>query len=164
MEASICGVDHLALQCYDVARSHDFYTRVLGGTLTSADAAYGAAWGHAYMLFGYRLPDGTSMALFAVDGIESPPAPGAMDDINHIALIAGSAQAIEAWKARLAGHGVAFEAVSHGGAEHLYFRDPNGHVFELTPEPKAFETPENAAMAGPIVDRWIGGERPAAGE
>ncbi|MEO5989943.1 MAG: VOC family protein [Candidatus Eisenbacteria bacterium] len=118
-----------ALYVTDMARAVAFYRDVLGlfamggnERLTPIDAG-----------------EGTVLLLFrqgaSADGIDYPggriPAHDGTGPV-HMAFAIDD-DAFDAWKARLADHGVAIEVVNHWdrGGRSAYLRDPDGHSIEL---------------------------------
>lgn len=126
----VTGVLETALYVADLDRAAAFYARLFGwgvlldepGRLRALDVA-----GRQVLLL-FRT--GASTAPNPVPGGVVPPhdAAGRM----HVAF-AVPRDALPAWEARLAAHGVAVEgrvAAERGGTS-VYFRDPDGHLVEL---------------------------------
>ena len=77
-------------------------------------------------------------------------------DIRHVAFTAGSARAVERWKARLALHHVEYRVEDHGaGDEHLYFADPNGLMLEIAAHTDAPAPRSDSSGARRVLRRWI---------
>jgi len=81
------------------------------------------------------MADGSTIAFFESLDLP-PPAPSthpAYDIFNHLALDAGSVEAVDAWARHLEAQNVEFIGpVQHGIIYSIYFRDPNGLRLELT--------------------------------
>jgi catechol 2,3-dioxygenase-like lactoylglutathione lyase family enzyme len=126
-----------ALYVDDVERSCDFYQRVLGlgpvlQTTAEKDipnrsfAPLDMPGGQVLLLF----KKGTAAKTAMLPGGTIPPHDGS--GRLHLAF-AISVSEIDAWRERLAEHGVAIEGEMkwpRGGLS-LYFRDPDGHLVEL---------------------------------
>lgn len=154
MTPPLLGLDHVALPDFDVAASRWFYAEVMGGRLVAADGGWSDEWQCNWLLTGYELPDGTALALFAVDDREQPPWTD-RDDVRHLALQAGSAAGVQAWRDHLAQHGIQVREEAHDDGIHLYFRDPSGNVLELTPQAHPFRSRQPLAEAMAKIDAWL---------
>ena len=112
----------------DVERSRDWYTDVLGAELyreyggTSAVLSFNGAW-LLLVTGGGPTPDKPTVSLAA---------PGDPDRLDHLFTIRvpDCAAAFE----ELRGRGAAFLAppVSSGAETRAFFRDPDGHLFEIS--------------------------------
>lgn len=125
----LAGVLETALYVADLARSREFYSRVLGLAPMHADArlvAYGVAAGQVLLLF----LRGSADARVSLPGGEIPPHDGS--GRLHFAL-AIAADALPRWEAWLHALGIAVEArmAWPRGGHSLYFRDPDQHLVEL---------------------------------
>jgi catechol 2,3-dioxygenase-like lactoylglutathione lyase family enzyme len=113
----------------DLARSIDFYSRVLGIERQMADsrfAAFTVAQDQVFLIF---LRGQTSAGAQTPGGFIPPhDATGR----QHFAFGIGPDQ-IDAWTTRLATASVAIESTVDWprGARSLFFRDPDGHLVEL---------------------------------
>ncbi|MEP9369288.1 VOC family protein [Xanthobacter sp. VNH20] len=112
----------------DLARAGAFYEGVMGLSPMLADARF-----HAYALGGTVLllfKRGAANETLALPGGTIPPHDAA--GRAHIA-IAIAAEALDAWRAHLARHGVSIEGEMRWpkGGVSLYFRDPDGALLEL---------------------------------
>ena len=118
-----------ALYVDDLAGARAFYTAVLGGRVlldTPRLVAVDVAGTSVLLLF----QRGATEAVQPTPGGDVP-GHGA-HGVQHLAF-AIAADALEAWRAHLARHGVALESRVRWprGGESLYFRDPEGHSIEL---------------------------------
>jgi len=115
------GIRAVTLAVSDVARSADFYERVLGLPLVSRDE-HGAMLG----------PDAERPAL-VLTGIESPtPLPPSATGLYHVAWLHPSRAALADSVRRVASESWPFEGASdHGVSEALYLSDPDGLGIEL---------------------------------
>lgn len=125
----IGGVLETALYVEDLGRAVRFYEQVLGLSSIYRDerlCAFDCGPGSVLLLFA------RAMMSEAVElpGGQIPPHEGR--GRLHFAL-AIAADDLGAWEDRLASRGVAIEARMHwpGGAESLYFRDPDDNLAEL---------------------------------
>ena len=109
------GIDHIVLHVAAVARSKEFYQRLLGMTPNRENDRQ--VFLHA---------GGQGVALFK-RGPDMPAAAGG--DLNHLALNV-AAGTYESLKAELESHGVA--VTGRPGDDHcIYFSDPDGHRLQL---------------------------------
>lgn len=149
------GVSHLALVCSDMARTVDFYTNVLGLTLTKTIELPMDMGQH----FFFDIGNGDALAFFwfpdgppAAPGIAAPlarPDTGdlvsAVGSMNHIALQV-SPDKIDEYREQLVAKGVDCSVVvNHDDSEwtvseemhpgvfvrSVYFQDPDGILLEL---------------------------------
>lgn len=127
------GILETVLYVGDLDAAERFYRDVLG--LEPFSKAPGR------QLF-YRCGDQVFL-LFDPEATSRPPAPGALPvpphgatGPGHVCFRAGAGE-IEAWRQRLADHGVAIEAdfAWPGGGCSIYFRDPAGNCLEFA-EPR----------------------------
>lgn len=145
--------DHLALPAYDAAATCDFYTRILEFPLVDADA--GDDWGgKRWLMMVFGIADGRKLAFFAFRGAAKTAERDLPSGARHFAFAAASRQDYAAWKAKLAGEGVAFNEEDHGTQRSVYFSDPNGVRLEIT-TPAADDAPD--PQAAEIVKRWVAG-------
>jgi catechol 2,3-dioxygenase-like lactoylglutathione lyase family enzyme len=149
------GVSHVALVCSNMARTVDFYSRVLGLRLTKTVELPAGMGQH----FFFDIGNGDSLAFFwFADG--RAPAPGvaapiarpdngdsasAVGSMNHLALEVPE-ERLDEYRARLLAHGVDCSVVvNHDDSEwtvsedvhpgvfvrSIYFQDPDGTLLEL---------------------------------
>jgi len=143
------AVDHLAFPSWDVAATHDFYTRVPGFAFAGASRG-DDGWGHgAFLHFGYRLGDAI-LTFFDLEGCARPD-DGLPADLRHIALRMESFEAVTVWHARLRDAGTHCWTEQHGAARSVYVHDPNGIAIEFTHGP----TEAGAAGTFGVLERWI---------
>ena len=118
-----------ALSVADLQRSREFYSRLLGYPVITADERFCALRSgerHVFLLFLKGSdPDGTRLPFGFI------PAHGA-NGRSHIAFSV-SKDDLPAWQARLADQGIAVESQFTWplGGTSIYFRDPDGHLLEL---------------------------------
>lgn len=149
------GVNHLALVCSDMARTVDFYTRVLGLRLIKTIELPMDMGQH----FFFDIGNGDSLAFFwfpdAPPGVPGVTAPAALPDRGEIVTAVGSMnhvafdvplERIEQYRERLLAEGVTCsKVVNHDDSEwtvseddhpgvflrSVYFLDPDGISLEL---------------------------------
>lgn len=149
------GVNHLALVCSDMARTVDFYTRVLGLRLIKTIELPMDMGQH----FFFDIGNGDSLAFFwfpdAPPGVPGVTAPAALPDRGEIVTAVGSMNhvafdvpldRIEEYRDRLVADGVTCsEVINHDDSEwtvaeedhpgvfirSVYFLDPDGISLEL---------------------------------
>ena len=118
------GIDHVALAVQDVRSSARWYQDVLG-----LERLYEEAWGDSPAVVGIR---GTAIALFPVrDSAPKPLPDGDVIAMRHIAFRANAENFATAQR-ELSARGLEFEFQDHGISRSIYFRDPDGHVIEIT--------------------------------
>jgi catechol 2,3-dioxygenase-like lactoylglutathione lyase family enzyme len=153
-EFALNGVNHLALVCQDMARTVDFYTKVLGMALVKTIELPGGGqhfffdMGNGNLLAFFWFPDGPQ----AAPGIASAAAlPGrgdissAVASMNHVAIDV-PLDRIETYVERLRAKGVeCSDVVNHDDSERgvsremhdgvfvrsIYFQDPDGILLEF---------------------------------
>ena len=118
-------IDHLVLTVFDVERTLDFYSRVLGmEPITFAGGRRGLAFGRQKLNLHQAGREYEPKAL--------KPVPGAID------LCFISATPLEQVMAELAAHGVAIiegpvpKTGALGPMQSVYFRDPDGNLVEVS--------------------------------
>ena len=113
-------LDHVSLNVVDRARSIAWYRDVLGlpqlNQPTEDDEPV------------FLGQPGLQFGLFQAQ-IQSPAREPESSGLRHIALVVGD---LDAAQERLRSHSVEFRYENHGNALSVYFRDPDGHVLELT--------------------------------
>ena len=123
------GILETAIYVSDVSRAADFYRRLFGfGTLFESERliALDVAGRNVLLLFA----QGATNEPFAVPGGIIPPHSGSGQ--SHFAFSIAS-EDVEPWQRHLESAGVAVESVVSwpGGAQSVYFRDPDGNLAEL---------------------------------
>jgi len=106
-------IDHVALTVTDVERSLHWYRSVLG-----LERRYQDAW---------NVPVVVCAGSACIALVRGEPTGGP----RHLAFKA-DLQNFEQARADLQRFGIAFEFEDHGIAHSIYFRDPDGHVLEIT--------------------------------
>jgi catechol 2,3-dioxygenase-like lactoylglutathione lyase family enzyme len=140
-------VDHLALPCFDLEATRRFCVEVLGAPLVHAQS------GEAWLLTAYAFA-GVMLDYFVVLGEKRPPSRG-RDEIRHHGIAIGSPEDLARWKERIVASGAETWTENHGSDAHLYFYDPSGNLFELTPDAwtvRAKGTSSDAANA--VIAAW----------
>jgi len=114
-------IDHVAIAVSDLDRSKAWYEKHLGLTHRFADL-----WEGAPIMMG---AGDTAVALFeAEDAHARNPTPNWM---LHLAFRVDRAGFLEG-RDELAAEGIAVREVEHENCRSLYFKDPDGHLLELT--------------------------------
>jgi glyoxylase I family protein len=113
-------LDHVSLNVTDRARSIAWYRDVLGLPQLNhpTDDDEPVFIGEPGLQFG----------LFQAQR-QSPAREPESSGLRHVALVVDD---LDAAQERLQEHGVPFDYADHGNALSVYFRDPDGHVLELT--------------------------------
>lgn len=126
MGATVSGFHHVKLPVTDVARSREWYERVLGLTVEIEFEEDGVVRGVAL-----ALPAG------AVGGIalrEDPARAAGLAGFDPVALLVPEREQVEQWRHRLDELGVPHGGVStghHGGKVLVGLRDPDGLEIRL---------------------------------
>ena len=121
---NISALDHVAIAVADVDRSCAFYARVLGFERLFPE------WDMPVFMG----TDGFGLAIFH-ESVHPSPAPADQEPqavrILHFALRVDR-PGFEAAQRELAGEDFKLTVSNHGLSHSLYFRDPDGHLVELT--------------------------------
>jgi catechol 2,3-dioxygenase-like lactoylglutathione lyase family enzyme len=129
---------HTAYVTHDTAATVDFYTRVLRMRLVSTvidDAVPSTGDPFPYIHLFFELQDGSTIAFFESLDLPDPAVPThpAYNIFNHLALDAGSKEAVDAWAGHLREQGVeVLGPIDHHIIYSIYFHDPTGLRLELT--------------------------------
>ena len=141
---------HFGFFVRDVAAMEDFYTRVLGLTVTDRGLL-----GTMQLVFMSRDPQEHHQVVL----VTGRPQDVHFNPINQISFRVADVDALRRLNRRLRAEGAAdLIAVTHGNAISIYFRDPEGNRIEVffdTPwycrqplrEPVDLEQPDDALMA-----------------
>jgi catechol 2,3-dioxygenase-like lactoylglutathione lyase family enzyme len=118
------GIDHVALSVRDVARSVEWYRRVLGLERRHEDV-----WGDCPAIVGIGT---TSLALFPIASPGAlPPSGRDVVAMRHIAFRATRA-GFNAIQAHLTALAIPFTSQDHQISHSIYFGDPDGYELEVT--------------------------------
>jgi len=113
----------MGLYVTDLARMEDFYTRLLGFTVTDRGDL-----GSTQLVFLSRDPKEHHQIVLA----SGRPGAAGFNPINQISFRMAEFAGLREMHRRLQGEGVAeMSPVSHGNALSIYFRDPEGNRIEL---------------------------------
>jgi catechol-2,3-dioxygenase len=143
---------HMGLFVTDVARMQDFYTRVLGFTVTDRGELE-TAGGPLTLVFLSRDPREHHQIVLA----SGRPADSGFNPINQISFRLDDFAGLRALHGRLQHEPVTHLApVSHGNALSVYFRDPEGNRVELFVDtPWYVRQPLRVAMDMKLSDREL---------
>jgi catechol 2,3-dioxygenase-like lactoylglutathione lyase family enzyme len=118
---------HMGMHVTDVARMEDFYTRVLGFTVTDRGELE-TPRGRIALVFLSRDPSEHHQIVLA----SGRPADAGFNPINQISFRVDDLGALREMHARVTKEGVQqLYPVSHGNALSVYFHDPEGNRVEL---------------------------------
>ena len=124
-------IGHVLIAVHDLARSKDFYTRVLGFKILEEDADHGGV----FMTIG----EGTHVVdLVPLPGAEPPVVPQSFAElrpshgVGHVAFPVASASELRRAYFELIDNQVrVLGAIDHESQESIYFCDPDGNVLEI---------------------------------
>jgi catechol 2,3-dioxygenase len=119
-------VGHVHLKVRLLHRAVDFYTDILGLSVTDRHSDY------AFLSFGERHHD---VALQAVG--EDAPAPGPGVGLYHAAFEVEELSTLSEIADRLRERDTAFSPIDHGISKTLYFDDPDGNGLEVYVDTRA---------------------------
>ena len=118
---------HVGFFVHDIVRMEDFYTRVLGFTVTDRGPLTGPN-GLTDLVFLSRDPDEHHQIVM----LTGRPATLPFNPINQISLKADSLQTLKVMHGRLQAEGAQeLIPVTHGNAISVYCRDPEGNRLEM---------------------------------
>jgi catechol 2,3-dioxygenase-like lactoylglutathione lyase family enzyme len=118
---------HVGFFVHDIARMEDFYTRVLGFTVTDRGPLPGPN-GPMTLVFLSRDPDEHHQVVL----LTGRPATLPFNPINQISFKADSLQTLKAMHRRVQAEGAdEIIPVTHGNAISVYVRDPEGNRLEM---------------------------------
>ena len=119
-------VHHVGITVRDLARSREWYGRVLGWEHVWTSEA-----GTPQCSVG-ALPDGTLLCLWTHGG-DGTPFDFARTGLDHLSFDVGSVEELTAWEQRFAELGVVYSAPAEAGSfgRALTFKDPDGIALEI---------------------------------
>ena len=118
------GLDHVAISVSDLEHSADWYCDTLG-----FERMHDGMWDGVPTFIGIG---GTGLALFPAGvGADANTAGKAKINILHIAFGADG-ETFSAAQKELERRGIRFEFQDHEICHSIYFRDPDGHLLEIT--------------------------------
>ncbi|MGH6889911.1 MAG: VOC family protein [Rhizomicrobium sp.] len=124
-------IGHVLIAVHDLARSKEFYTRVLGFEILEEDPDHGGL----FMTIG----EGTHMIdLVPLPGTQPPAVPQSIAEVRpslgfgHVAFAVGSAGDLRRAYFELIDFQVrVLAAIDHESQESVYFCDPDGNMLEI---------------------------------
>lgn len=124
-------IGHVLIAVHDLARSKDFYTRVLGFEILEEDPDHGGVF--------MTLGEGTHVIdLVPIPGTEPPPVPQSFAELRpslgfgHVAFPVSSAGDLRRAYFELIDNQVrVLGTIDHESQESIYFCDPDGNMLEI---------------------------------
>ncbi len=147
---------HVGIHVTDLRPMVEFYTRFLGFTLTDR-GPLDTPPGPIELAFLSRDPDEHHQVVL----VTGRPADAGFNTVNQISFRVDGLRALRAMHARLAGEPVTdVQAVSHGNALSVYFRDPEGNRIELfidTPwyVSQPLRIPMDLSLSDDALWKWV---------
>jgi glyoxylase I family protein len=127
----LTGLHHVTLISGDLARTTEFYSGVLGLTLVR-EGANDDDPGARHFWFGDAQGTPGTLVSF-LEYAAMPEGTVGRGSTHHLAFSVGSAAEQDAWREWLTSkHVPSSEVLTRGGLRSLYFRDPDGHLLEIT--------------------------------
>lgn len=152
------GYHHLAVATDDLAKTHAFYTEVMGFNLVKAVANDTPDGGWAKHVF-YDTGDGDMLAFWDLHDPAIPPFNPAISEglglpawVNHVAFKASSLDDLDARKQRLLGHGQIVAEIDHGWCRSIYVTDPNRILVEFCVSTATFGPDDHAEAVRLLAD------------
>lgn len=164
LDLRIAGNHHIALVAEEkIDETHRFWTETMGLRFSWAITnLYIPSTGQysPHMHTFYELSNQGNVAYFAIQPETMKAGPNWKDHpARFIALQAGSEEQLPLWKARIESAGVeVLEETEEDGRPALFFRDPEGHRFKITPPARQYDEAD-AEKAWGLVNAWIERER-----
>jgi catechol-2,3-dioxygenase len=124
-------IGHVLIAVHDLARSKDFYTRVLGFEVLEEDPDHGGVF--------LTIGEGTHVIdLVPLPGMQPPRVPQSIAELRpipgfgHVAFPVSSARDLRRAYFELVDNQVrVLAAVDHESQESIYFCDPDGNLLEI---------------------------------
>ena len=116
-------IDHLALVSADAVRSRDWYVDVLG-----MEWVYQGQWEDNPF---FLRKGETCLAIFQ-SGQDAAREPREGVRLDHFAFLAETMEDFQRAREELTARGIAHDFQDHAISWSVYFRDPDGHVVEIT--------------------------------
>lgn len=136
---------HVNIYVRDAAKSHEFYTRILG-----LHTYHVAAGGRAVFLSADKSMS-HEVALMTV-GPDAPLQQKGQVGLNHMAWMVDSLDELKTYYHRLKDNNVKFDHISdHGLSLGIYFRDPDGNGLEVSYELPREKWPRQDQVFAPDV-------------
>ena len=156
----IKGLHHNAWRCRDSEETRQFYEGILGMRLTTAFELTATKTSrpikalHSF----YEMNDHSFIAFFEVPGDQNESMFEDKSDFDlHIACEVDGMDTLLEYKQKGLDAGIDVRGpADHGFCHSIYFRDPNGYVFELTTKDTNYDATmdEEIAIAHDVLDKW----------
>ena len=128
--ARLLGLHHVTLICADLQRTTVFYRDVLGLSLVREGVNDDDPDARHFWFGDDRGSAGTLVSFMEYPQLE--PGKVGVGSVHHLALSAGSADELAAWRDYLRSREIdCTDVFDRGGLRSIYLRDPDGNIVEI---------------------------------
>jgi len=134
LAAPFAALHHVALVTNDMQATVAFYRDVLGSEIAMAHRVAREDNARHYFI---TVAPNTVFAFFEfpeaeLPGYEPPTLPKSGRALDHISFFVENEEQLNAWKARLESHGIAYTEMHNPGmVQAIFFPDPNNIIIEI---------------------------------
>lgn len=150
-------LNHFAYATPDIAKTHKFWTEVMGCNLLGAlefEETGPAPIQDTYIHAFYGLKDGSAIAFFELARGFDKKDDGIPTYTKHLALSIDAEDELTGWQAHFKAHGIEVLEVDHDGFWlSLYVTDPAGVIIEITYQTRPFNDAD-VVEGREVLERW----------
>jgi glyoxylase I family protein len=151
-------VDHMAYVTFDMRRTVEFWTKVMGLTLVAhvfQELVPSTREYQPYLHLFFRLDDGSDIAFFQIRGMnESPQEIGICDSLRHLSLEVATEFELSDYRERLTRADVAYSGPHQDAfGTFITFYDPNDVRTQIRVPNGSIS--QETSQAHEIVDAWV---------